>query len=501
MSNQDPEIQDDPWLINAFKEFDITPQSNKAEMDWTVTTDFYVFSEFLLRDLRDIQERLEGADSEYLYSTCEHLFNVIDWLTLMVEDAGFPTIATAFEVSFEKEFGDRHILQSIYDACFAKWIAQKSGQQKIGENYYNLLENKLFYRNRFEQWFEVDKATAFDLKPKKKLLEDTTTIAQLNNEYQDTWYDTLIKKWDSKQYQGSLPDNFAQLNDNETTPEAYSDFTVGCINALLKDPVSIAELERWNGGEITDLEDIIKIYALVSDMTTEIRADNNHTLYLLRDCMPFYEVQKTLDILSAQVTSFDQVMIGRKLLSHPKREWGYYGLTLGILYDAHKRHPTDFEDFFNDYSRLLDMFVSLNPGFAEIIANLANYIKGHIQTDKHKIVVFDIGFQGSIALLTKYIIDRHISPVNADGKKDTDLEVGVGAVWSKELFGHRHRGYYFPFLNRVQLLARSNDIYHYKKLNLDKVEVTMGEKDAQRLGAIELAVLVTITRLKQVKSE
>ena len=76
------------------------------------------------------------------------------------------------------------------------------------------------------------------------------------------------------------------------------------------------------------------------------------------------------------------------------------------------------------------------------------------KTDKKKVIVFDIGFRGSIALLTKYIIDNHINPSNLDKKIEIDIEVGVGALWSKELFGDRHLGDYFPFLNRLQLMKR-----------------------------------------------
>lgn len=376
---------------------------------------------------------------------------------------------------------------------------KKNGQQQVGENFYNILEGKLYYRSHLDQWFEVDKTTAFDLKPNKKLIEDKDTIDQLNGEYNETWYDAILRQWKDKQYQGILPDDFLQFGDEETSPEAYFDFTVAGIKTLLKNPVSIAELERWNGGRIVDLEDIIKISALVLDIVTKRRKDNSHTLYLLRDCLMFYEAHKTLDILSSEDTAVDQILIGRKLLSHKSREWGYYVVTLEVLYNAHKRYPTSFKEFYNEYARLLDMFASLDPGFATVIANLADYIKKHIRTDKNKIVIFDVGFQGSIALLTKYIIDRHISSSGPNGKIETDIKVGVGAVWSKKLFGDRHEGDYFPFLNRVQLAARSGELYHYKtgSLNSGKLQVLMGNKENQHKAAIELVVLVMVTLLAQ----
>jgi hypothetical protein len=497
MPEQITKIPDDPWLIKSFKEFEKMPAKSKADMDWFVTTDFQVFSEFLIKDILGIQDKLKNADDKYLYYVCRHIFNILDWINLIVVDAGFPTFDDAFKTLFEKQFGDKHILQNTYDTCFEKWIAQKSGQQKIGENLYNILNGNLYYRNRFEQWFEVDKKTAFDLKPNKKIIEDNDTVDQLNREYKETWYDTILREWEGRQYQGILPNSFLQFEDEETSPEAYSDFTIEHIRTLLKNPVSVSELERWNGEKITDLEDIVKISTLVLDIVKKRRKESSHTIYLLRDCLMFYEAHKTIDILSLEDTSADPIMIGRKLLSCPPREWGYYILTLASLYDAHRRHPDNFEDFYNDYARLLDMFVSLNPGFATVVANLADYIKNHTRTDKNKIVVFDIGFQGSIALLTKYIIDRHISPSGSNQKIATDIEVGVGAVWSKKLFGDRHLGDYFPFLNRLQLLARSNDLYHYKpeSLHSGKIKVVMGNKKNQHKASIELITLVMVTLL------
>jgi hypothetical protein len=359
----------------------------------------------------------------------------------------------------------------------------------------------LFYRNRFKQWFEVDKKTAFDLQPNKVLIDNQDELIRLNKAYRETWYDEILEQWNSKNYQTVLRDNFLEFPKEETDPEEYAEFTLGHIKTLLNNPVSIAELERWYGGQIPDLEDIIKISALVLDIVKKRRKDSGQTLYLLRDCLVFYETQKTLDILNSEETSADQILIGRKLLSHKSREWGYYVLALESLYSAHKNHPTDFEEFYRDYTRLLDIFVSLNPGFAKIITDLAHYIKQHIQSDKNKVVIFDIGFQGSVALLAKYIIDRHVTGPN--NKVETDIKIGVAALWSKDLFGDRYIDDYFPFLNRVQLLTRSNDLYHYKinSLNLGKLRVVMGPKDKQRKAAVELITLIMVTVLAHSSSK
>jgi len=487
---------DDTWLIKLFKDVEIMLKTDKAKVDWSITTEFQVFSEFFIKDIQEIQERLKDADDEYLYFVCEHTFNIMDWIKLMVE-GGLPTFGIAFENLFEKQFGDKYLLQNLYNTCFEKWISQKNGQCKIGENFYNILDARLYYRNRFGQWFEVDRTTAFDLKPNKTLIEDNGIIDQLNSEYKETWYDAVLKKWEERQYQGILPADFLRFENEETSPEEYSDFSIAQIRTLLKNPISVTELERWNGTKIIDLEDIVKICACVLNITKKIRTNDSHTVYLLRDCVMFYELHKTLDILEQENTSSDELLIGRKLLSHKLREGGYYVVTLEALYNAYNRYPDDFNAFYNEYARLMNMFVSLNPGFAAVIANITEYVKEHIKTDKNKIVVFDIGFQGSIALLAKYVIDYHTGQSEHHSKTETDVKIGVSALWLKQLFGDRHYGDYFPFLNRVQLAARSDELYHYKRdsLNSGKLRVTMGDKNWQRKASIELTVLVMVALL------
>lgn len=492
--------EEDADLIELFKNFETILTPKKEDIDWSIATDFQVFSEFLIKDIQEMQKRLENADGEYYYYVCRHIFNIQDWIKLIVENAGFPTFGKSFEVVFSKHFEDKQILQNIYNACFAKWISQKTGQHKIGENFYNILNDKLYYRNRFGQWFEVDRKTAFDLKPDQELTKDNDLINQLNNGYKETWYDAIIKKWEDKKYQGILPEDFLKFDEKETSPEAYSDFTIGQIKTLLKNPVSVTELERWSGGEILDLEHIVKITALVLGIAAKRRKDDSQTIYLLRDSLMFYEAHKILDILSSKDTSADQILIGRRLLTQKSNDrWAYYVVTLECLYVAHQRYPINFSEFYNEYARLIDMFVSLNSGFATRIADLANYIKEHLRTDKKKIVIFDIGFQGSIALLVKYIIDHHIRPIGLNDQMETDIKLSVGAQWSKELFRDRYEDDYFPFLNRTQLMARSDELCHYKEgsLGSGKIEVVMGDKKWQHKASIELVVLVMVALLSQ----
>lgn len=492
--------QDDEDLIYFFKNFETIITGDKKNTDWAAGADFQCFRKYLIDDIRGIRTRLKNPDDKYLYYVSEHIFNIIDWIKLMVEDAGFPTFATAWETEFDKHFGDKDILRNIYSDCFEKWISNKEGQYQIGTNFYNILHNKLYYHNRFGDWFEAEKATAFDLKPSQQLVKDNHIIEKLNGRYKETWYDSILNQWNENKYKGELPKDFLIFNNTETSPEEYSEFTFGQIETLLKTPVSIAELERWNGGEIVELEHLVKLSAFILETVRKRINENSHTLFLLRDCLMFYEAEKIIDNLEGKNSSYDEILVGRKLLSHKPGAWGYYVVTLEALYTAHMRYPDDFTDFYTEYKRLLDLSASLNPKFAEIITDIAVYIKNHIQTDKKDIIVFDIGFQGSIALLTKYIIDKHIYPSRDDGDVKTDIKVGIGSQWSKKLFGHRYDGDYFPMLNRVQLMTRSNELYHYKEgsLKSGKIQVIMGEKLAQQKSALELAVLVMVAQLTQV---
>lgn len=499
MPHQSSTQHDDSDLIYLFENLEKLITGDKVNMDWTTTTDFKLFSQYILCDIREIQDKLRGCDNDYLYYVCRHIFNIQDWIKLIVEDAGFPTFGTTWEAFFDEHFKDKYILQHLYDQSFTKWLKGKSGQHEVGINTYTVLDDKLYYRNRFKQWFEVDNATAFDLLPNKQPIYASNLIQQLTKSYQDTWYDDIMSKWVHKKYLGKLSDDFFKYPLQETNPDEYLNYSLKQIDWLLKNPVSIDELERWNGNTISDIEDIIKIVSFALNIVKKRRQDDSHTLYLLRDCIIFNEAQKTLDMLSDKTTSSDQVLIGRKLLSHKPGAWGYYAGMLDALYNAHLRYPDDFSKFYVEFSRLMNLFEHANPKFANVIDDLAEYIQAHLKTEKKEVIVFDIGFQGSIALLVKYIIDTHIV---ANKGFRTDIKIAIGAQWSMKLFGDRYEDDYFPMLNRMQLLKRSNELYQYKdgSLKSNQLTVVMGDFEQQRRAAIELAVLVMVAQIESEQS-
>lgn len=494
--------EEDDDLVYFFKNFEtILGSPKRLEIDKIINgIEFRVFSEYLINDIREIEKRLNSADDEYLLYVCEHIYSITEWTELMVGSVS-EIFRKAWEKVFTEQFGDKNILTSIYARSINKWLVNKSGQHQLGGNTYTALDKNLYYRDRFGDWFQVDKQSAFDLQPKKNPVKDRTIIPQLDSTYLDTSTDKLIEEWQDQNYEGTLPEDFLSFAKAETNPQEYFDFSLENINNLLRNPVSISELERWNGGKIINLEDTVKLCSMALEVVKHRRNDSSHTVYLLRDCIVFYQLHKTLDILHSKNTSSDQLLIGRKLLSNKPDQWGYYILTIESLYEAHLRYPDNFDEFYAEYVRLIDLCVSVNPKFKVLIEELALYIKEHIVTNRKKVVIFDVGFQGSINLLTKYIIDRHISPTSPDNKIDTEIEISIGALWSKELFEKRALSFYFPFLNRIQYMAMNDELYHYKfgSLKDGEIQVTMGGKDWQKKAAIELVVLVMVTRLTEHK--
>jgi hypothetical protein len=492
-------IHDDDDLIYFFKNFESIMSRGVPTIDQVSTgVDFSVFREFLINDIRELQKNIDNTADDYRLWAAEHLFNIIDWERLIDGNRG-DIFSSSLEQAFEKEFGDKKILTTLYDKYLQDWLTDKDGRHKVGGNTYTIFNSTIYYRNRFQQWYQVEDRSAFDLQPKKTLISEQSIITHLSENYSQTIIDKVIQKWNEQNFQSTLPEDFLEFNQQITSPEEYFDFSIEHIKALVNNPISLTELERWNGGVITNLEDIITLCIRVLEIVKERRRDKAHTLYLLRDSLLFYETHKVLDILDSEETSSDQLLIGRKLLSQEPDKWGYYIAILEALYEAHKRYPNNYNQFYNEFTRLMDIFSTVNPKFKEMIEMITPYIRNHMQTNQNNVVIFDVGFQGSINLLVQYMIDRHIS---MDRDLTTDIKVSVGALWSKELFGNRIMSDYFPFLNRVQQMATSDELYHYvfSSLNKGRVSVSMGDKNWQHKAAIERAVMVMLAKLDKPKA-
>lgn len=495
MNEQSTHNDDD--LIYFFKNFESIMSGSAPTIDQVSTgVDFSVFREFLIDDIRELQKSIDNADDDdYQLWAAEHLFNIIDWAHLIDGNRG-DIFSASLEQAFEKEFGDKKILTTLYDVYLQGWLTDKDGRHKVGGNTYTIFDNTIYYRDRFRQWYKVEKRSVFDLQPKKALINEQSVIAHLNESYAPTPIDNLIQKWNEQDFQNTLPKNFLEFDQQVTSPEAYFDFSIKHMKELAEKPISLSELERWNGGVIPNLENIIMICIRVLEIVKERRRDEGHTIYLLRDCLVFYETHKLLDFLNSEETSSDQLLIGRRLLSQEPDKWGYYIVILEALYEAHRRYPNNYTQFYSEFTRLMDLFSAVNPKFEAIIKTITPYIQSHIQTNQDKIIIFDVGFQGSINLFVQYVIDRYIN-TDPDSPFTTDIKVSIGALWSKELFGDRIMDDYFPFLNRVQQLATSDKLYHYvfDSLNKAQVSVTMGDKSWQHKATVERVVMVMLAKL------
>lgn len=492
----DKNKHDDDDLIYFFKNFEsILGAGNPTVNSISSAVDFTVFRDYFVQDIKQIKDGLSGADDTYLLQTAEHTYSIIAWMRLIVDNRG-EAFSKAFEDTFNKEFGDSKILETLYTECLVKWLSGKKGQYKIGKNTYSTHSGSIYYRDRFERWFEVKKEEVFNIQPAKTIVEDSKILSLLKNSYQPTEIDLIINEWEDQNLDAILPVDFLQFNQEKTTPEEYFTFSIAHLKSLAENPISIAELERWNGGTIVDLEETITVCTSILEYVKNRRNYQSHTIYLLRDSLLFYEAHKIFDIIESKETSSDQLLIGRKMLSHQPNKWGYYIVILEALYEAHKRYPSNYSEFYNEFGRLMDVLVSVNPKFQALIERLLPYIQNHLHTDKHRVTIFDVGFQGSINLFINHIIDRYISP-NAEYPIETDIEIAVGALWSKELFGERFKSDFFPFLDQVQRMATSDELYHYEfnGLNDTQVTVTMGNKNWQKKAAIERAVLVMLARL------
>lgn len=223
--------EEDDDLVYFFKNFEtILGSPKRLEIDKIINgIEFRVFSEYLINDIREIEKRLNSADDEYLLYVCEHIYSITEWTELMVGSVS-EIFRKAWEKVFTEQFGDKNILTSIYARSINKWLVNKSDQHQLGGNTYTALDKNLYYRDRFGDWFQVDKQSAFDLQPKKNPVKDRTIIPQLDSTYLDTSTDKLIEEWQDQNYEGTLPEDFLSFAKAETNPQEYFDFSLENIN-------------------------------------------------------------------------------------------------------------------------------------------------------------------------------------------------------------------------------------------------------------------------------
>lgn len=481
-----------------FAEFENRGPVDKANINWFYTLDFKIQGDFIIKDIGSLLEKVNIANSDELLYISQHCFNLISWVSQM-GIMGFPTLAPCVDKLLKDNFDNGNIIKEIQENSFKKWLEDKRGQHKIGENHFNIYNGEIYYKNLRGGWNLVDKVEVFKIMPVLGQEPDNTIVEELEKDYRPTEYHKIFTEWQKSAFASDLPEDLFSYVSGETTPGEYLDFTLKNIKEIIKNPVSLDQVEKLNTKGDGYLEYIIKVGYLMAEFVQKRRARGQHTVYLLRDCLIFYEIQKTLDLLEGKETSCDQLIIGRKLLSNKKRVGGHWYFVQEALFYSYIRYPEDYSKFYEEFSRIMKEYKIYNKEFKDFLDKLAVYVKNHIENaikNNLGIEIVDLGFQGSINVLVKYIIDNYCT---GEVNLKTDIHMYVLAEWFKTVYGKRYTSETYSMLTEIEVLARNEYLYDYKTGSFDNGEPTvlMGEEGAQKDAGLELLVTTMVTILSK----
>ena len=101
--------------------------------------------------------------------------------------------------------------------------------------------------------------------------------------------------------------------------------------------------------------------------------------------------------------------------------------------------------------------------------------------------IVDLGFQGSINILVKYVIDRHC---RAGRDHKTVVHMYVLAEWFKSVYPGAYSSETYSLLTNIEVLARNELLYDYKLGSFAEgaISVVMGSKEEQEMANTELLV-------------
>ena len=460
---------------------------------------FDFIAEHYVTETRLLQDRLqEAVTAPGLLEISKRAF----YLQAYLDDTiffGYQEIFDEIGLIFAEKFGSADVLNDIQRESYTRALSQLSGQIHIGENDYVLEDGKTYYRTLRGGWYEIAADQVLYLLPKLTTPADPALVPKLESAYHQTTLDHLFQTWQEKRYSTDAESYFL-IEEGTTTPEVYFDKAVRQVEALIKQPVDIETLDKLHSESEHYLENLCKVSYRLIQFIQPIRKPGVHALHLLRDGMMFAEAQKALDILTGTNSSSGQIMIGRKLLSSPNgKEQDYWFLAVDAIYEAIAEHSTDFPKFYDEYVVRLREIELKDEDLHNLLKNLAEYIRPHIQTaldNGEHIIVVDTGLQGSVNLLTKYIIDSYILP-DLQTAAATDIYMFVVGDWFKGLYAGKYASDYYPMMKDIEVFARSEHVYNYKRGSFEagKLEVEMGSAYHQLLGNIELIVLVTMAIL------
>jgi hypothetical protein len=193
-------------MASWFQEFESRPIRGKDDIPWPVTIEYEIQSKYFISNLKSLPDLDTTTDLELL-STAQHCNNLIDYVEQMrvMGYTGFPGV---IEDLLEGEFGNRNQLADLRQAYTEKWVRGKSGQHKIGENYFTVYQDRFYYYTYRQVWYEVAPASVFDLMPKLTRKADLKTNKLLEADYRPTRYQQIYASWRDAGYSGKLQPHF-----------------------------------------------------------------------------------------------------------------------------------------------------------------------------------------------------------------------------------------------------------------------------------------------------
>lgn len=479
-------------MADWFKDFENYPIVDKAKINWPYTLDFEVQSKYIVSDIKRLLKEVKTASDTELLKISQHCFNLLSWVRQM-NIMGFHSLETYLNNVLIEEFGNKNVINNLQKEIFNRWVNNKSGQYYIGVNWYNILHGKIYYRKLTGEWFLVEKGV-FDVAPKLGISPNPETTSALEKDYTPTKYDKVFQEWKRNNYSNNFPIDLDDCVIGETSPENNFQHSMKKIKSILSSPVAIDLLEK-EFNNLNHLEYMIKVSLIMVEYAQQRRESKEHTVYLLRDCLIFYELQNTLDILDGQETSSDQLYIGRKIMSNKKREGGHWYFTQEVLFQCCLESPSSFEEFYKEYTKLLDEYTEYSQEFALFVKDIFIYIEKHIESampNNLKVTIVDLGFQGSINMFIKYVIDKYYQH---KPKLKTDIEMYVLAEWFKDIYGSkRYVSDTYSLLTHIEVLARNELLYEYNvdSLKDGNISIVMGSKEDQRNANIELIITTMV---------
>lgn len=456
----------------------------------------YTFIErYIIEGTRGLLKAPRPGDPDALIEASGRAYNFQSFVNIAVH--GYPEITNALEQCLISTFGSKNVLTRIIEENLIRAFKNISGHCRIRSNNYVICNGEIYYRSFSGPWYRISSAHVFDLLPRLEEEAGPNIAARLEEAYQMPEPHALYETWKKKPYKADIPPELFEIKSGATTPEEYAAHSMRQISAFLRKPVALAALTGAHRVETHFIEHVCKITYHVAHVVAELRDKTTHTLYLLRDGLMLAEAHKIVDLLLGEPTASSQILINRKLLSvpgEPERQWQ---LTVDALFSALRDEPTGFSRFYQSYEKHMRKQEEADPQLRRRLDELATYIEGHVADiiGKKNIHIVDTGFQGSIVMLTKYLIDGRIA-ARGSRRFETDVYLCTTDDWFYPVYAERSWNE-CNLAKELESTNRSAHLYTYKdgSIGSGRMKVIMGPADKQILANIELMVMTTMLSL------